>query len=132
MSRGSGGTRPRARAAPTTVRASGCPEPCSTPAARRSSSSALNSARGNDLRDLGVADRQGPCLVEDRDVDLAELLQGAAVAEDDAVPGGPIDSSDDRDRGGQDQRAWSRHHEHGERADGVARERPGGATDDAG
>src|SRR5690606_30336517 len=71
-------------------------------------------ADGTDIRE---PDRQRPRLVEDADLDPAELLQRAAGPDDDPAPGRGVDPAADRDRRRQDQRARRRDDQDGQDAD---------------
>ena len=72
----------------------------------------------------GTPDVSVPVLSNSSTLPRAERLERAAALDDDAAPGGARDARDDRDRHREDQRARRRHHQDGERADGVAGEQP--------
>ena len=62
------------------ARPSGCSEPCSTPAATRSTSSAERPLEGQNLRDDRTADGERACLVDDERIDAARALERGGVA----------------------------------------------------
>ena len=81
----------------------------------------------DDVVDLRRAQRERAGLVEQHGLRLAEQLDHAAALDDHPGARGPRDTGDERDRGGEDQRARRCDDEHGDRAHGVAARGPGGA-----
>jgi hypothetical protein len=63
---------------------------------------------------------EGPGLVEECYRDFADLLEGGAMSEDDALACGAIDAADECDRHREDKRAGGGDHEHCEGAQRIA------------
>ena len=80
--------------------------------------------------DLGHLRRprgQGASLVEQQHPPGGQAFQRPAALDHDPPAGGPRDAGDDRHRGGQNQRAGRRHHQHRQGSHGLPRHQPGDA-----
>ncbi len=66
---------------------------------------------GFDLRDLQLALREGAGLVHGDDIDLRELFDGRAAAEEHAMPRSPRDGGQNRRRNRQNECAGAHHHQ---------------------
>ena len=79
---------------------------------------------GDHIRERRPPLGQGAGLVEQHHSPSSKSLQRPAALDDHPDTGRPRQPGDECDGGGEEQRAWRRDHEHGDRADRVAAECP--------
>ncbi|HMQ64755.1 MAG TPA: hypothetical protein PJ992_00570 [Arachnia sp.] len=82
-----------------------------------------------DRDDLRAPVGQGAGLVEDERADARRRLERLRPLDQDAEMRRPRQAGHQRHRHGEDQRTGGRHHQHGDGADRVIREPPGGESD---
>ncbi len=100
--------RPRSTTAPART----CADTWSSDAASRSTSRRRQPAGRDDRRDRRVPAGQRPGLVQQQRRAPGKPLEHPAALDHHAAPGRHRQPRDQRDRGGQDQRARRRHHQH--------------------
>ena len=93
---------------------------------------ASKSGRGELIDELRLAVGERARFVEDHRAAVGDLLEDGGVTDDDRALGGERDRADDGDGDGDEQRARRGDDHHGEEADGVAADEPGGETESDG
>ena len=109
--------------------ASGCFEYCSRLATSERTWVASKSGAVKLIDELRLAVGERARFVEDHRAAVGDLLEDGGVADDDRALGGERDRADDRDGNRDQQRARRGDDHHGEEADGVAADEPGGETE---
>jgi hypothetical protein len=84
----------------------------------------MPSPAGNDPLHRRSPQRQRAGLVQQDGARLAEALDYSSALDEHARAGGPRDAGDQRDRGGEDQRARRRHHQDRDGAHRIAADQP--------